>query len=193
MKTAMHVEHAKKERKAMAITALDIYKAFDQIVRPVLYMVLQQAGFPHHVLKAYAGMMEDMHVRNSLAGGVGGLYKRPCAIPQGCPWSMGHLSKLAEGWGKIMEEAGGAPTLLADGLKVRTEAAIGEDVDLCERHHGCVKATLTFFEAMGARIAANTSLSLGTSRALRQRLKRMAWDGRTIPVACDARDLGSHL
>ena len=29
MKTAMHVEHAKKARRAIAITALDIYKALD--------------------------------------------------------------------------------------------------------------------------------------------------------------------
>ena len=98
-----------KARKSIAITPLDIYKAFDHIARPVLYVVLLRAGFPQHLLVAYAGMMEEMQVRNTLAGGVGRRYKRPCAIPQGCPWSMGHLSKLAEGWGTLMENAGGAP------------------------------------------------------------------------------------
>ena len=56
-----------------------------------------------------------------------------------------------------------------------------------------MKATLNFFEAMGAKIAANKSLSLGNSAGLRKKLKKMAWAGNTIPVACDARDLGSHV
>ena len=58
---------------------------------------------------------------------------------------MGHLSKLAEGWGNLMEEAGAQPTVLADDLKVRNDAEGGDEVALCEQHYGCVKATLNFF------------------------------------------------
>ena len=83
--------------------------------------------------------------------------------------------------------------MLADDLKVRSVEDESEEEALCERHYDCVKATLNFFEAMGAKIAANKSLSLGNNAGLRKKLKKMAWDGKTIPVACDARDLGSHV
>ena len=69
-------------------------------------------------LRAYAGLMEHLQAHNALAAGLGQQHGRPCAIPQGCPWSMGFLEKLTEGWVELMRRHGAQAGVLADDLKV---------------------------------------------------------------------------
>ena len=49
--------------------------------------------------------------------------------------------------------------------------------------------------AMGAKVAANKSLTFSSNEAARTWMKTHQWRrvGRTIPVITDARDLGAHL
>ena len=64
----------------------DIFKCFDQIVRPLLRSILELAGMPKEVLGAYMAFI--LGVRNTVAGGLGEEYQRKTSIPQGDPMSM---------------------------------------------------------------------------------------------------------
>ena len=81
-------EHAHAKGQDVTGAAADIHKCFDQIVRPLLYHLALIAGIPRRILFAYATFMELVLVQNSVAGGLGKLYRRKCGIPQGCPLSM---------------------------------------------------------------------------------------------------------
>ena len=83
MATSLVAECSKLAERPMLVTALDIYKAFDQVQRPILYVLLFKAGFPMGALRAYAVLMEHLQVHNALAAGLGQQHGRPCAIPQG--------------------------------------------------------------------------------------------------------------
>ena len=100
------------------------------------------------------------------------------------------LEKLVEGWVHLVHAHGCSASLLADDLKVVTEE-VQEDRAAAERetlarHRDCVGATLAFFRSMGARIAADKSLSLASTATVRAALQRQRWDGQRIPTAWHA-------
>ena len=41
--------------------ATDIYKCFDQVVRPLIHMTARVAGMPARILKPYVGAIESLH------------------------------------------------------------------------------------------------------------------------------------
>ena len=51
--------------------AVDIFKRFDQIVRPLVYKIVEEAGMPRKVRKAYESFQEELKVHSTFAGGVG--------------------------------------------------------------------------------------------------------------------------
>ena len=48
--------------------ALDLFKSFDQFLRPLLYAVIRLAGLPDEVLVAYANYQEQMLIYDSFYG-----------------------------------------------------------------------------------------------------------------------------
>ena len=68
--------------------AVDIYKCFHQIVRPLVYAILQEAGMPQRMLGPCKRLLEKMEVRNTVPGGLGEAYDEPTSIPQRDPVSM---------------------------------------------------------------------------------------------------------
>ena len=64
--------------------AVDIFKCFDQVQRPLLTTLLRLGGFPPPLLTAYCSYMDSLTVRNFVACGLGSPCKRPRSIPQGC-------------------------------------------------------------------------------------------------------------
>ena len=46
------------------------------------------AGMPKHLVETYITFHDQLQVYNTIAGGLGDPYFKPCSIPQGCPWSM---------------------------------------------------------------------------------------------------------
>ena len=68
--------------------AVDIYKCFDQICRPLLHRVMSLSGFPPALLRTYQNFHENLVFHNSLASTLGLPHTRRCGIPQGCPLSM---------------------------------------------------------------------------------------------------------
>ena len=98
MKLGVQLEGATLRRKEVACTALDIFKAFDQVCRPVVYVGLARAGFPHGLLRANMSMMENLMVHSCLAAGIGQAHARPCSIPQCDVWSM---TFSRQGYGRL--------------------------------------------------------------------------------------------
>ena len=49
--------------------AADIFKCFDQVMRPLVYKLLQKAGLPPEVLRADVGFQEALKAYNTIAGG----------------------------------------------------------------------------------------------------------------------------
>ncbi len=66
----------------------DFHKCFDQICRPLPYVLLYLTGFPQRVLTAYVAFMEKLQFHNAVAGALGRSHRRDAGIPQGCPLSM---------------------------------------------------------------------------------------------------------
>ena len=68
--TAIDLEHAFVATDTPVTGgAVDIYKWFDQIIRPVVYRVASLAGMPRSVLDSYRRYQESLQVRNSISGG----------------------------------------------------------------------------------------------------------------------------
>ena len=66
--TALAAELCKLEGVHFTCTTFDLYKAFDRLVRPVIYLAMIKAGWPGGAVKAYMGYMEALEVSSSFAG-----------------------------------------------------------------------------------------------------------------------------
>ena len=56
--TALRIELSHLKNESFAAAAADIYKCFDQIQRPLLYEIMEKAGIPKGILRAYKGFQE---------------------------------------------------------------------------------------------------------------------------------------
>eukprot|EP00973_Karenia_brevis_P020205 2773056-Karenia_brevis.AAC.1 len=65
--------------------SLDLYKCFDQIIRPLLYAILLISGLPAQILVPYVNFLERLSIYNNISGSLGQPHKHLCGIPQGCP------------------------------------------------------------------------------------------------------------
>ena len=86
--TSLDTEYALTHSIPFVGGALDLFKCFDQILRPLLYEILRISGLPEPVLTAYANFQEQMLIYNSLNGAIGLPHRHPAGIPQVCPFSM---------------------------------------------------------------------------------------------------------
>ncbi len=66
----------------------DIFKCFDQWSRPIIDHVLNEAGMPSQVRKAYMKYVNNLEVVNTVTGCLGENFTKPTGIPQGDPLSM---------------------------------------------------------------------------------------------------------
>ena len=78
--------------------AADIYKCFDQIPRALIYELMRRAGGLECVVTGYSNFLDDMIVRNMLAGGYGEGYTKECSMHQGCPMGMMVVALLIRPW-----------------------------------------------------------------------------------------------
>ena len=114
--TALRIEHNAIANVPFPGGATDIFKCFDQIVRPLLYYLATVAGIPLQIANAYRKYHEHSDVFNSLALGLAAPYRRPNGIPQGCPLSMMFVALLLRPWMKITSSVDVIPRTLADDL-----------------------------------------------------------------------------
>ena len=76
--------------------------------------MLEIAGMPKEVLHAYMAFLNNIKVRNTVAGGLGEEYEKRTSIPQGDPMSMAVIALLMRAWIIKMKQLGVSPRLLAD-------------------------------------------------------------------------------
>ena len=167
--------------------AVDIYKCFDQVVRSLVYAVARAAGMPARILTAYAAYHENLHIHNSISGGLGQAYARRNGIVQGCPCSMMLIALIMRGWLMQMAEAGIQGRILADDILVWAKSTLH-----LQKFAEGLKSTHTYFTDMGAKVAAKKSLIFSTDKPSRKWLEGHRW-GRareTIKVVKKFRDLG---
>eukprot|EP00973_Karenia_brevis_P055426 7705302-Karenia_brevis.AAC.1 len=86
--TSLELELAMLTKTPMIGGALDLFKCFDQIMRPLLYALLMLAGLPSQILVPYMNFQEHMLIYNSMNGALGSPHRHAFGIPQGCPLSM---------------------------------------------------------------------------------------------------------
>eukprot|EP00973_Karenia_brevis_P028258 3893708-Karenia_brevis.AAC.1 len=96
--TALQAEHDILHQVPFVGGTLDLYKCFDQVLRPLLYIVLLLSGLPSTVLTAYSNFLENAWMYNCFAGNVGAPHRHQCGIPQGCPLSMAFISIFLRAW-----------------------------------------------------------------------------------------------
>ena len=79
--TALLMEEAAVDKKCCTGGAADIYKCFDQLVRPLIYEILRIGGMPTRIIGTYQKYQDGVQVHNSIAGGLGVAYSKHCSIP----------------------------------------------------------------------------------------------------------------
>ena len=87
----------------------DIWKCFDQVQRCLLYFLLEAAGFPKPILRAYKNFHERVHYHNTIGKALGAPHRKPCSIPQGCPLSMMMTSFSFHPWVALMKAMNVSP------------------------------------------------------------------------------------
>ena len=122
--TGLMLEIAEEHDEHTTGGAVDIRNCFDQLIRTLIYAQAKAAGMPQGVLSAYVTFQEKLTTRNSLAGGLGKAYTKPCGIPQGCPLSMMFVALDMRPWTQMVKDMGGHPRILADDMFLKTQ---GED------------------------------------------------------------------
>ena len=95
--TALQFEHAALHQEEITGGTADVFKCFDQVLRKLLYTLLEIGGFPKRILDAYARYMSNLQIYNLVGGSLGMGHKHPCGIPQGCPLSMMLITYLGRG------------------------------------------------------------------------------------------------
>eukprot|EP00969_Alexandrium_andersonii_P352571 15437975-Alexandrium_andersonii.AAC.1 len=81
-------EAARLRGDPQAMLMFDLYKAFDQINRSLIYCLMLLAGIPWSVVLPYATHMEALRIVPAFHTGCRMPASRPASIPQGCPFSM---------------------------------------------------------------------------------------------------------
>ena len=121
--SALLLEWCRLAKQDYSGGAADIYKCFDQLVRPLVDKMLAAAGMPSAIRTTYIKYIDTLVVRNTIAGGLGEPYTKKTGIPQGDPFSMMITALLLRPWISQMLERGVYPRVLADDLQV---VAVGE-------------------------------------------------------------------
>eukprot|EP00969_Alexandrium_andersonii_P175342 7754027-Alexandrium_andersonii.AAC.1 len=67
-------QFARGEEQAFA--AVDVRKCFDQLARPLTYLLMLLAGLPAQIMGPYVRMMEGLGVRNGLEESLGQRHSR---------------------------------------------------------------------------------------------------------------------
>ncbi len=189
--TAMHAELCKVNGTVITGAAADICKCFDQIQKPILYMILYMSGMPLYIIHAYFRFHDNLYIYNSLANGLGKPYKKICSIPQGCPFSMLFISLLLRPLVLFVEFTCPNVTIriLADDILIIQE---GDDISQFKQAYDCVHF---FLINMGAKLAPHKSYLFSTAPNLRKWLSQHTWTHikSKVQVIHSFRDLGAHL
>ena len=188
--TGLDLEHARLNDLPAVGGSLDLYKCFDQIIRPMLYAVLAISGIPINVLACYMNFQEALQIRFHVLNTIGTPHHHKCGIPQGCPLSMVCVALFLR---PVVMQARHFNTklrILADDLLLMT---IGK---LALRRFALVfNLVMIHLVDLGGKIAPDKSKLFSTMETYRQWLATYQWPSinSTIRVFTHFRDLGSQI
>ena len=150
--------------------AADLFKCFDQIIRPLLYLIRVCAGFPHRVPRAYIRYHEHAVLHYIINGAVGQPHRHPCGIPQGCLFSMIFVALLLRAWLVQMRSFQVTARALADDLLV---FATGSQA--LSKFAAAFQTTLQHMLDLGGRVSAPKSKLFASHHSRRDWLRRHLW------------------
>eukprot|EP00973_Karenia_brevis_P007257 983762-Karenia_brevis.AAC.1 len=81
--TSSQAEFATLTQSPLVGGALDLHKCFDQVLRPLFYMVLLLAGLPPCILVPCMNFLENVSVYNCFSGSVGLPHKHAAVSRKG--------------------------------------------------------------------------------------------------------------
>eukprot|EP00973_Karenia_brevis_P088597 12285032-Karenia_brevis.AAC.1 len=82
--TALDIEYKKIMKRHLSVGSIDVFKCFDQILRPLIIRLATAAGMPRGVCKAYEGYISKMTVMFQIGKTLGAEHEDRASIPQGC-------------------------------------------------------------------------------------------------------------
>jgi hypothetical protein len=190
LNAALQLELARLSNESFAGASVDVFKCFDQINRPLVYLLASKAGMPSRVLLPYMRYIDSLKVRYQVGSSVGVPHVDRTSIPQGCPFSMTMVALIMIPWIHKMRSMKVEPRVLADDLLF---VATGDGHRA--RTIACLTESVRFFRAVGARVATNKCFTFAGDDPTRKLLNDHEWDCGDINIPCksDFRDLGSHL
>ena len=188
--TSVYLEEAKLTNTPYLGAAADIWKCFDQIVRPMLYAILRLMGLPVGMLNAYSSFLDNLVFINSLAGGLGKPHKRACGIPQGCPLSMLFIAAMFRPWLVLMQTMHVVGRILADDIMILGFGEQGHN-----QFQEAYDATHLYFCDLGAKISTKKCYAFASHSTTRNWLANHTWQhlNAKVKVVWHIRDLGGHL
>ena len=173
-----------KQATGADITAasIDVYKCFDQIVRPLVVALARAAGMPPSILSTYEAFQEKLVVHNQIGPTLGQPHQHRCSIPQGCPFSMALVALLMKPWLSYMRAHRVEPRVLADDLfmyasRMKHASATMQGMNLSRQ----------FFADVGAKVADNKCFITSTCATTRAKLRTITWAQTTSPTATATR------
>ena len=184
------MEQMRLRGEAYSGAAVDISKFFDQVIRSLLYELARRAGMPERIIGAYEKFQEELLTMNTIMGGLGKPYRKPCGIPQGDPLSMMMVALLMRAWVVMMKEMKVMPSLLVDDILILSK---GERAK--EDFEKALTATHEYLIDMGATVAPGKSHVFASTKKLRKWLHEYTWPalGKTIKVVKQFRYLGGQI
>eukprot|EP00969_Alexandrium_andersonii_P306728 13559704-Alexandrium_andersonii.AAC.1 len=163
---SLELEEALASGTQVVALSVDIYKAFDQLSRPLLALLGIKAGAPLQVIDAWFRFSHHMVLSNAINGHFGVPYTRACGIAQGCPLSMMWLALALRPLHIRMA---------ARGMAIRT---LADDVLLHDSGKGSWKRLRVagsevhqFIIALGGKMAPDKSRLFATSPAVRASMR----------------------
>ena len=165
--SAVFIEHCHLNGHEVTGGAADIFKCFDQVMRPLIYQLLEAAGLPDKVLRPYIDFQERLKAYNTVAGGVGKPFQKPTSIPQGDPLSMMVVALLMRACVVEMKSLNVKPRVLADDLQI-----LSHGKDQLSKFVYAFDMTHAHLAAMGARLAPNKSVVFSSNGTARKWLRQ---------------------
>ena len=144
----------------------DIWKFFDQVLRPLVYELAGVAGMTTQILETYKRYQERLLVHNRLAGGIGQPYRRQCSIPQGCPLSMMIMALIMRPWLQKTKELNVEPKVLADDVLI-----IATGSRIIKRLARAIDAAHEFLPDLGAKVAPCNCFNFASNATARKWLE----------------------
>ena len=168
----------------------DIYKAFDQVCRPAIYVTALRGGCPRVILDAWFEYLKHMSTYIDLGCYAGPCFSKPASIPQGCPLSMAWLAILFRPLIIRVLSTGCTPRILADDILLHAHGR-----DSWARLKQAAKILHRFIRQVGSKASPAKSKAFASSPQVRRVMRTYTWGevGAKIPVSTEARDLGSHV